>query len=480
MDFRPVFYVIGILLSALSVGMALPMLVDLYYDNPDWKVFFMCTLTTAFFGGVLVLVNSGPALNISPRQGFLMITLSWVFLSVFSALPFWYSELGMSFIDSLFESVSGITTTGSTVIVGLESIPKGILLWRAMLQWLGGIGIILMALSVMPFLKIGGMQLFHTELSEHEKALPRIAKFASSIGIIYVVLTVICALAYHFAGMTLFDAFAHAMTTISTGGFSTYDTSFAHYHLPWIEIIAITFMILGGLPFILYLKAVRGNFTALLNDSQVRWFLSICAACIIALFVYQVFLLDQAPHVSLLKAAFNVVSIITGTGYVNDDYMVWGGFAVSFFFFLTVIGACAGSTTCGIKIFRFQVLYALVDVQIKKLLQPHGVFIPHYGEKPISDTVASSVMGFFFMFALCFSALAVALSFTGLDFLTAMSGAATTISNVGPGLGEIIGPAGNFKPLPDSAKWILCAGMLLGRLELFTVLVLFSPRFWKI
>ena len=478
-DFRPIAYVIGILLSTLAVGMALPMLVDLYYGNSDWKVFFLCILTTAFFGGVLVLSNTGDSLVINTRQGFLMITLSWGVLSLFAALPFWFSTIGLSFTDAIFESVSGITTTGSTVIVGLDYAPPGILLWRAILQWLGGIGIILMALSVMPFLKVGGMQLFRTELSENEKALPRTAQFANTIGWIYVVLTLICAVAYHLTGMSIFDAFAHAMTTISTGGFSTYDTSFSHYDTPWTEMVAITFMIVGSLPFILYLKAMKGSLHSLINDSQVRWFLSILALSTFILFLVLLWHTPMGGSKALIKSAFNATSIMTGTGFVSDDYQQWGGFAMSLFFFLMVVGGCAGSTTCGIKIFRFQVLYAVTNIQFKKLLHPHGVFIPHYGSKPIPEGVPSAVMSFFFMYALCFALLAMALSFVGLDFLTAMSGAATGISNVGPALGDIIGPAGNFQPLPDSAKWILSAGMLLGRLELFTVLVMFSPNFWR-
>ncbi|PJB70508.1 MAG: potassium transporter TrkH [Alphaproteobacteria bacterium CG_4_9_14_3_um_filter_47_13] len=479
MDFRPILYVVGILLSTLALGMAVPMLADLYYGNPDWKVFFLCIVLTAFFGGILVLSNKGETLTINTRQGFLMITLSWIILSAFAALPFWFSTINMSFTDAVFESISGITTTGSTVIVDLDSAPPGLLLWRAILQWLGGIGIILMALSVMPFLKVGGMQLFRTELSENEKALPRTAQFAKTIGGIYLILTCICAICYHWAGMNLFDAFAHAMATISTGGFSTYDTSFSHYDTPWMEIIAIAFMILGGLPFILYLKAIRGNIRPLLQDSQVRWFLSILCISVLTLSIVLVSQVHMDHGQAILKSAFNATSVITGTGFTSDDYQAWGGFAMSLFFFLMVVGACAGSTTCGIKIFRFQVLYAVTNVQIKKLLHPHGVFTPYYGGRPIPEGVPASVMSFFFLYALFFALISIALSFVGLDFLTAMSGAATAISNVGPGLGDIIGPAGNFKALPDSAKWILCVGMLVGRLEIFTVLVLFSPHFWR-
>ncbi|NCC21197.1 MAG: TrkH family potassium uptake protein [Alphaproteobacteria bacterium] len=478
MDFRPVLYVIGILLSILALSMVVPMLADLYTGNEDWKTFFFCILVTAFFGGVLMLGNAGHTATITRRQGFLLTTLSWLTLATFAALPIWLSNLGLDFTDAFFEAMSGITTTGATVIVGLDSAPPGILLWRAILQWLGGIGIIVTALSVLPFLKVGGMQLFRTESSEDEKALPRAAALAKSIGVIYLALTIMCGTAYMVAGLDAFDAIAHAMTTIATGGFSTFDASFARYDDPWVEIVAMIFMLLGGLPFVLYFKAVNGNPGALFGDSQVRWFLSAVTLAVLLLVIY-LSVVDGMPFPeSIRRASFNVISIITGTGYANGDYNAWGGFAVATMFFLMVIGGCAGSTTCGIKIFRFQVLYAITDVQIKQLLHPHGVFIPHYNGRPIPKGVPVSVMSFFFMYAVCFAILAIMLSFVGLDFLTAMSGAATAISNVGPGLGEIIGPTGNYSTLPDAAKWILSAGMLLGRLELFTVLVMLSPRFW--
>lgn len=479
MDFRPVLYIVGILLCTLAISMAVPMLADIYVSHPDWKVFFLSILVTGFFGGLLVLTNSGHNMTLNIKQGFVMITAVWVTLSFFSSIPLYFSDLGLSFADAVFEAVSGITTTGSTVITGLDSAPRGILLWRGILQWLGGIGVILMAISVMPFLKVGGMQLFKTELSENEKALPRTAKLAASIGLIYVTLTIMCMFFYHMAGMSVFDALAHALTTLSTGGFSTYDTSFGHYHEPYVEIVAIIFMIAGGLPFVLYLKALNGNVMPLLTDTQVRWFLSVLMTAFVILIVYLLLQHKLPVSESWLLVIFNIVSIVTGTGYVNHDFGAWGGFAVSIFFFLMVVGACAGSTTCGIKIFRFQVLYEVSNVQIKKLLHPHGVFIPHYNNKPLADDVPTAVMGFFFLYALSFSFVAIALSFTGLDFITAMSGAATSISNVGPGLGDIIGPAGTFQPLPDSSKWILTFSMLLGRLELFPIFVLLSPHLWR-
>lgn len=478
MNFKPVLFVVGILISILAISMVLPMLADLYFAHEDWKIFFISIVITAFFGGALILSNNSKEIKINTRQAFMLIFLSWLGLSIFSALPFMLSELNMSYTDAFFEAMSGITTTGSTVIVGLDEAPPGILLWRAILQWLGGIGIILMAMSILPFLNIGGMQIFRTELSEDEKVLPRAAQLAASIGIIYVALTLLCIICYILSGLETFDAVAHAMTTISTGGFSTFDSSFAHYHdTIWPEVVAIVFMLIGGMPFVLYLKAVRGNIVPLSKDTQVRWFLGIITLATGLVTTYLILHEGLDVTEAFRRTLFNIVSVITGTGYANGDYNTWGSFAVSIFFFVMLIGGCAGSTSCGIKIFRFQVLFAVTTTQIKRLLYPNGVFIPHYNGKTIPPDVPLSVMGFFFMYMFTCAIVAIALSFVGMDFLEAMSGAVTAVSNVGPGLGEI-GPNGNFKHLTDSAKWILSLAMLVGRLEIFTVLVLISPKFW--
>ena len=316
----------------------------------------------------------------------MMIFLSWLVLSIFASLPFTLAGMNMSFTDAFFEAVSGITTTGSTVIVGLDTAPPGILLWRAILQWLGGIGIIIMAMSVLPFLNVGGMQIFNTELSENEKVLPRAAQLASSIGIIYVFMTVACVLAYMIAGMGKFDALAHAMTTIATGGFSTYDGSIGHFNSDAIDLIAVFFMISAGIPFVLYLKAVRGNFKPIFKDVQVRAFMLIIFLSVSALSIYLSFYQGTNLWHAFVQTSFNVVSLMTGTGYATEDYNQWGGFAIALLFFLMAMGACAGSTSCGIKIFRFQIFFAVAKVQIKKLLHPHGTFIAHYNGKPFLRT----------------------------------------------------------------------------------------------
>ncbi len=479
-DFRPVFFVVGILLATLAVAMGIPALADAAVGHPNWQVFALSAALTLVVGGALVLTNRARGIRLTIRQAFVLTTASWVVLAAFASLPFAFSDLGLSFTDAFFEAMSGITTTGSTVISGLDSAPPGILLWRALLQWLGGIGIIVVAVGVLPVLRIGGMQLFRMESSDtSEKVLPRVTQVAAGIGLIYIALTAICAASYRLAGMTSFESVAHAMTTIATGGFSTSDASVGHFDSAPIEWIATVFMVTGALPFVLYLQAVRGKPGLLIRDSQIQWFLAIVAVGILALAAWQWLENGSALGLAIRQAAFNVVSIITGTGYATTDFSQWGGFALAAFFLFMFIGGCAGSTSCGIKVFRFQVLYATARAQMSRLTQPHGVFIPLYNRRPISEAVAASVMGFFFLFVVCFAVLALLLGMLGLDFLTSVSGAASAMANVGPGLGETIGPAGTFAALPDAAKWLLAAGMLLGRLELFTVLVLFTPAFWR-
>jgi trk system potassium uptake protein TrkH len=480
-DLRPILVVIGILLIILALFMVPAMVADLAAGHPDWQVFLAAAAVTLFTGVSLVLMNQGYGdTELTGRQAFLLTSSVWVVVGVFAALPLAFSELKLTAADAVFESVSGITTTGATVIVGLDVAPPGILLWRAILHWLGGIGFIVMAVAILPMLRVGGMQLVRTESSDlSEKILPRAAQVASAIGLIYLGLTVICAIFFYVAGMTIFDATAHAMATLSTGGYSTRDASIGAFASPLIEVVAIVFMIVGSLPFVVYIQATNGQLRPLLTDAQVRWFMGITAIFIVAITAWLVMVQRIAPLEAFRHAAFNVVSLISTTGFVSTDYALWGPFPVTALFFLMCIGGCTGSTAGGIKIFRFTVLHAIAKHQIARLLRPHGVFVPTFNGRPVSETAAIAVMAFIFMFGLSFSAFALLLALLGLDYLTAMSASVTALANVGPGLGPIIGPAGNFSTLPDSAKWLLSAAMLLGRLELFTVLVLFTRAFWR-
>ena len=479
LDFKPILFITGVLMLPLAVAMCLPAVADAAANNPDWQVFLTAAVFTLFVGGTLALSSRGAIRAITPRQGFVLTTMLWIIIPAFAALPFAFADMDLSYTDAFFESMSGLTTTGSTVIRSLDVAPPGVLIWRALLQWLGGIGVIAMAIAILPLLRIGGMQLFRMESSDRsEKATPRTTQLVAYISFIYLGVSLICALAYWTAGMSGFDAVAHAMTTIATGGYSTYDGSIAHFRSATIEYIGVVFMLVGSLPFVLYLRALRGNTRSLLRDDQVRLFLLIVIVSIIAVAYYR-YKMGVEIDTALREASFNVVSIITGTGYATADYGAWGSFGLMIFFFLMFVGGCAGSTTCGVKIFRFQVLYATAVTQIRRLLEPHGVYLAYYNRKPIPEEVSASVMAFFFLYVLSYAVIAIALGLIGVDFLTAASGAATAISNVGPGLGPTIGPSGTFATLPDGAKWILSAGMLLGRLELFTVLVLLLPSFWR-
>ena len=479
LDLRPVFFICGVLLAILAVIMLVPAAVRPAAPDSDWPAFVKAFGVTLFVGISLILANRAEGFRLNLRQAFAFTVLSWLIIAAFSALPFAFSGLEMSYTDAFFEAMSGITTTGATVIIGLDNAPPGILLWRSILQWLGGIGIIVFALAFLPVLRVGGMQLFRTEAFETpEKVLPRAAQLAAGIGGVYIGLTLVTAIALWMAQMAPFDAINHAMTSIATGGFSTRDASIGAYPPPihWILFVA---MIVGSLPFVFYIDAVRGRFHPLARDSQVRVFLGVLAAAILLVVLWLIFERGEGVGAAVTKAAFNVTSVMTGTGYATEGFDKWGPFPFALFFLLMLVGGCAGSTTCGIKIFRFQVAWAVGRAQVSRLIQPRAVFIPYYNRRPIADDVAQSVMGFLLFFALSFGLLAVLLGMTGLDAITALSGAASAIANVGPGLGPIIGPESSYTGLNGTAKWLLSAGMLIGRLEIFAVLVLFLPSFWK-
>ncbi|MCZ4282235.1 TrkH family potassium uptake protein [Kiloniella laminariae] len=478
-QFRPVVFVTGILLSIMAIAMIIPAVVDAAAGHPDWRVFATSSALSLSIGIAMVLATNASWHRFSLREAFVITNVAWLTIAVAGAIPLAFSELELSVTDAFFESMSGITTTGSTIIVGLDSSPPGILLWRGILQWLGGIGIIVMAVAILPMLQVGGMQMFRVEAFEADKVLPKAAQIAAAISIFYVFITIAAAVILSLLGMSGFDAVVHAMTSIATGGFSNYDSSIAHFKNPMIHWAICLFMVLGSIPFILYLRVIRGDLTSLLQDSQVKTFLIILAVSVLTITLWLWYIDEMSLGTSLRLSAFNVISVMTGTGYSSADYGQWGGFALALMFILMFVGGCAGSTTCGIKIFRLQVLYATTQAQLNRLIQPNGIFFPNYNNNPIPESVSNSVMSFFFLFAVSFVFLAVGLGAFGLDFITAVSGAATAIANVGPGLGDVIGPVGNFKTLPDGAKWLMAAGMLLGRLELFTILVMVLPRFWR-
>ena len=480
LDLRPVGYVIGLLVAVLGLAMLLPLLVDLGEGREHWPVFLQSALITILSGGLIALsCSNGLKEGLTIQQTFLLTTGVWVALPIFGAIPFMLGATEARFVDAFFEAMSGLTTTGSTVFSGLENFPKGLLLWRGILQWLGGIGIIVVAMVFLPELRVGGMQIFKSEgFDTMGKILPRATQIASQISSIYLGLTMACALCYLGLGMDAFDATVHALTTVSTGGFANYDASFGAFGGN-MEYAASLFMVLAALPFVRYVQLLNGHAEPLWRDSQVHVFIISLLAIVGVMTIALTQLIPGGVEASFRKALFNGTSIMTGTGYSSADYMGWGAFLVSVFFFIGLIGGCAGSTTCSIKIFRFQLLFASIKMQLRKIRTPNGVFVVRYQKRPVGEDVLGSVMSFFMFFILTMGLLAVALSLTGLDFITSLSGAATALSNVGPGLGSEIGPAGNFGGLNDVAKWLLSVGMLLGRLELLAVYAILTVQFWK-
>tara|TARA_B100000963_G_scaffold313457_1_gene291412 strand:- start:8989 stop:10365 length:1377 start_codon:yes stop_codon:yes gene_type:complete len=457
--------------------MFIPIMAQFLYKEID-SSFFGASLVTIIFGTLFFLSNLDHEKKLSLQQAFILTSLSWLSIAIFGSLPFFFSNLDFSFTNAFFESMSGITTTGSTVISNLDDMPKSILLWRAILQWLGGIGIIIMAITLMPIMNVGGMQLFKISSNDSsEKILPKSKEIALRLIYIYSGLTLLCAFTYSIFGMNFFDSITHAMTTLATGGFSNYNQSIGFFNSIAIETSAMIFIILGSLPFISYIKFISGNRGIFISDTQIRSFFKIIIISIIILSIYLA--IGDYDSFSLRPIFFNVISILTGTGYVNAQFDNWGGFSLVIFLTLMFIGGCAGSTTCGIKIFRFQILYLFIVNQIKKIIYPKGVFVIKYDQNSINEKFISSIISFIFFYFVIFFVLTALLSLTGLDFVTSISGAATSISNVGPGLGSVIGPNGNFSSLPDISKWILTIGMILGRLELFAILVLFLPSFWR-
>ena len=476
-NYKTVFFTLGILQIILGIFMLIPIITQFFYNEID-SSFFGASIVTIIFGTLFFLSNLDHDKKLNLQQAFLLTALSWMSIAIFGSLPFVFSNLNFSFTNAFFESMSGITTTGSTIIPNLENMPKGILLWRAILQWLGGIGIIVMAITLMPIMNVGGMQLFKISNNDSsEKILPKSKEIALRLIYIYLGLTTLCAVSYKTFGMDIFDSITHSMTTIATGGFSNYNDSIGFFNSISIEISAMIFIILGSLPFIAYIKFLSGDKKIFFFDIQVKAFFKIIFISIIILSIYLG--INNLTQLNVRSIFFNVISILTGTGYVNAQFDNWGSFSLVLFLILMFIGGCAGSTTCGIKIFRIQILYAFILNQLKKIIYPKGIFVMKYDQNVVDNKFIASIISFIYMYLVIFFIIAALLSITGLDFITSISGAATSISNVGPGLGSIIGPNGNFSSLPDVSKWILSLGMILGRLELFAILVLFLPSFWK-
>ena len=478
-NYKTVFFTLGILQIILGLFMLIPLIIQIIYKEVD-SGFISASIVCIIFGILFYLSNLDHEKKLNLPQAFLLTALSWLTIAIFGSLPFIFSNIELGLTDAFFESMSGITTTGSTIIKDLDNSPKGILIWRALLQWLGGIGIIVMAITLMPIMNVGGMQLFKISSNDTtEKVMPKTKEISVRLIVVYSTLTLACALIYKLFGMNIFDSITHSMTTIATGGFSNYNESIGYFNNSYIEFSSIVFILLGSIPFIAYIKFLNGDKNIFFTDIQIKGFIKIIIFSVIILIFYLFFENKIFSEVRVLSIVFNVVSILTGTGYVTENFSLWGNFSSIFFLILMFIGGCAGSTACGIKIFRIQILYLFILNQLKKIIYPRGIFVVKYDKSNINEKSLSSVISFIYLYIIIFFIITALLSLSGLNFITSISAAATAISNVGPGLGDLIGPNGNFSALTDFSKWILSFAMILGRLELFAILILFVPSFWK-
>uniref|UniRef100_Q11I12 Trk system potassium uptake protein n=1 Tax=Chelativorans sp. (strain BNC1) TaxID=266779 RepID=Q11I12_CHESB len=478
---RAAAYVASIFSIYIAGAMLIPAAVDLYYGHSDWQVFAVCAFTTGAIALTVAAATRDRTPVRSTRLAFIVVVVLWSTLGIVGALPLYAASLKLDFADAVFESVSAITTTGSTVVVGLDTLPPGVLLWRSLLQWMGGLGVVVLGLFLLPMLNVGGFSYFRIESSDIEdRPFERLKSFLRALIGVYVFLTGVCAIAYAAAGMSTFDAINHAMTTLATGGISTHDASFGFFEdnnvLLWVSTI---FMILGALPFsILILFVVQGRLDAL-RDPQIRVFLGYLVVIVLALAV-QRRIADDVPFAeAVTTAAFNITSIVSTTGFASEDYTLWGPFAVTIAFFATFLGGCSGSTTGGIKAYRFFILGRMLRNELRILIYGSSVQPLRYGNRAVDAEMQRSIVLFFIAYIALWTAGTIALAASNLDLVTAASSMLTAISNVGPGIGPIVGPAGNFLPLSDYAKWVLIVAMLLGRLEIFAVLVVFTPTFWR-
>ena len=478
-NYKTVFFTLGVLLIVLGFSMLVPITIQLIYSEFN-STFIISSIITITFGALFFLANIDHNRSLSTQQAFLLTALSWIGVAIFGSIPFIFSDLNLSLTDAFFESMSGITTTGATIINNLSDTPKAILSWRAILQWLGGIGIIVMAITLMPIMNIGGMQLLKISSGDSsEKILPKSKQISLRLVLIYFSLTLLCAFFYKICGMNFFDSLTHSMTTIATGGFSNYNQSIGFFESAKIEYVSIVFIILGSIPFISYIKFLSGNRKIVFKDEQIKLFFKLIFFSILILFIYLAIVNKSIFEIQLRAIIFNVVSILTGTGYVTKEFDQWGNFPLIFFLLLMFIGGCAGSTTCGIKVFRVHMLYFFLKNQLLKIIYPRAIINLKYNNDIVQDKLIASIISFIYLYIIIFFVISALLTLTGLNFITAVSGAASSISNVGPGLGNEIGPNSNYSSLPSASKWILSVGMILGRLEIFAILVIFLPSFWR-
>jgi trk system potassium uptake protein TrkH len=482
MHFSIITKILGILLMLFSfVSNLPPMLVALIYRDETVSAFGLSLLITFVTGLSLWLITIRSNEELHTRDGFLVVTLFWAVLGSFGCLPFLFAPAPtLSLTDAVFESLSGLTTTGATVISGIDSLPRSILFYRQQLQWLGGMGIVALAVAVLPMLGIGGMQLYRAESPgpvKDNKLVPRLAETAKALWYIYVALTLVCALAYWVVGMDVFDAISHSFATVAIGGFSTHDASIAYFDSAAVEVVAVVFMFIAGINFALHFTAwTRRSVKHYLSDPELRFYgfilLLVSLITIIVLRVTNSYGLTD----SVIKGLFQAVSIATTTGFTSADFSSWPSFLPYMLFYAAIIGACAGSTGGGMKVVRILLIFKQGLREVQRLIHPRAEIPIKLGKNPVPGRVVEAVWGFFAVYVMVFMAMLLALLATGLDIITAFSAVGACINNLGPGLADV---ALTYGDLPAAAKWILCLAMLMGRLEVFTLLVLFTPTFWR-
>ncbi len=479
-DIRPIGYLLGLMVMALGLMMIFPLAVDIAEGRGQWPVFMQSAILTVLVGGLVALsCRSGVRRGLSVSQAFLLTTGVWAILPLFGSLPFMLGETGLRFVDALFEAMSGMTTTGSTVLVGLDDLPKGLLLWRALLQWLGGLGIVIVALVFLPVMRVGGMQFFASEgFDTMGKVLPRVVDISKGVLNVYLALTLACALTYFALGVNPFEATAHALSTVSTGGFSTRDSSFSDF--PGVmQYAAVIFMILAGMPFVRLMQGLRGEVTPLFRDKQARAYLRWTLYAVTLIVIHEIWVSGSVDEAALRARLFNTVSIFSGTGFSDGDVRAWGHMPFIILIVVGAIGGCTGSTGCAIKVFRYQILFAAIRDYAQLIISPNRVSILRYSGRRVAPEIVQSVTLLFTVYILLFGFFCIALELTGLSLTEAVTGAWTAIFNVGPAFGERVGPTGALSAFPESAKWLMILAMLMGRLEIVAVLVLFTPAFWR-
>jgi trk system potassium uptake protein TrkH len=480
-DPRPVLWGIGLLLAAFAPMMALPGLADWIVGDKDWPIYLASSVVCLFAGLVLSMGNlQHRGRSFSARQIILLAVAGWLALMIAASFPFVFAAPHLSAADAVFEATAGITATGATVLRHLDSAAPGLLLWRALLQWMGGIGILTLSIAVLPQLNVGGMQLYRLETARLDDRLaPRALRMLGGVLAVYAGLTVILGLLLWLAGMPPFPALLQALSTISCGGFASSDASIGHWHNPGVDWVVLIGMLLGGAPFVVHWQILRRSWREVGRNSQVKAYLSAIILASLAITLWLVIEQNAKPLPALRHSLFAVTSVMTGTGYATLDWSRWTGFPLAMLFVLTFIGGCAGSTAGGIKIFRVQVLFANARLQFRRMLHPHAVLIPRFEGQTVSEAAAESVLGFLFVYILSFALLAMALALVGMGFVPALAAAAASLANLGAGISPDVGPLSSFAPLPEAAKWLLSAAMLFGRLELFLLLALFSRDFWQ-